>query len=255
MNTFLFILLLVFIIIVLITQKLPGSIFGAEEKVYYVKQIVEFCNDAKDGFKNCNERSLNAITIAEPGDYSFDKIIRELQLPENINRYKKTPEEIELLDLAKNVDGQGKIREIVGFYNIRKQYINEEKCGKLSKEDCGMDVGTYVTNDAFDIIFNDPVNLRNKLEGIRDKTSGQFHWSKGTGKANLKKVVEKLTSQGVKFLLLDAAGQEGLVKMYESYGFKVLSTGYKKNIFDDEWEMSSTSLMYGVLDEITKIIS
>jgi hypothetical protein len=247
----LFIIIVVIVISIICTKYIVD---GGAEQIYYSMIVPEFCNDTNDTFKNCDKRNLNMIEIAGENDASFDQLTREILYPENVSRYAKNSEVGELLADVRN--DKSKIREIKGFYNVRKKYDihNNENCGKLKDDDCGLSVGTFISEKKFPEIFKNPAQESEKLKRLRS-SSGEFHWSKGTGKLNLLNVMKKMQKMQVKWIILDAAGDSGLRDLYASYGFKVLLQPYKKNLWDDEWMDSETYLMYGRVSDIISQIT
>lgn len=238
MNMWLLYIVLFILIIIIATQfKVVHNIFGGDSVFHrYTKFIPDFCHKTNPDYKNCEERNLNTIETGDSTEYEYIKLKREAQHPENVKNYIE-PNGDFLADLRDDKN----VRVVTGFYNIEIPYGHAPSDNQLTK--ASLAEGTYVTAANINKVFKEPIDK------LQDKNA-IVSWSKGAGRKNMQKVAQKLQSEGVKWLMLDAAGTEILKKIYESYGFKMLLNGYKKNVIEDEWGSSSNYFMYGTIDNI-----
>jgi hypothetical protein len=213
---------------------------------YYGNGIVpEFCYDTSEEYKNCNKRNLNIIEINEPDTVEFEKIYREILDTRNIPLHITSDDRYN--DFIHNMKhNKNSIRQLLGFYNIKKKYDLPSNCTGT----CNLDDGTFVEKNKLATVF--------KQEFVQKMKTDNFDATKGKGRLNLNKIMIDLKNENVTYIILEAAGAEPLIKLYQTYGFYLLTTSYMANIFEDEWYESKNALMYGYIDDVinaTKIIT
>lgn len=216
---------------------------GGEIKYYYEMMVNDFCNNTKDTYRNCESRNLNVISILDNDDYEFKIFKNSILYPENVKITSKHSGDF--LNIL-TVDSS-KIRLMEGFFGIKKKYATTQECTSigLKSDACGLDVGTVVPKEKINVVFKEKT-----VDSTRD-----YDASKGKGKLNLNKVANILKEQGIKYIMLEAASQDGiLVNLYKSYGFVILLNKWFKT-YDFEVYPNENPLMFGHIDDIIRLTS
>lgn len=68
--------------------------------------------------------------------------------------------------------------------------------------------------------------MSSKTKKIENKTIKGFFATDGSGKKNLNNVMKDYKTKGIKYVILEAGGLEGLVDLYKRYGFYSILDGY-----------------------------
>jgi hypothetical protein len=216
-------------------NQLKKVLIGGAIRETYIKKVEIFENDTKPNYINSELRNLNTITINRNDEYGRIKGI----VLDNINsiiknicdnlysNFVEVNDVVQLLQINSN-----EIIEIEGFNNIYIDYKNNKSNG------------TCVKYDDRNTIFKE--SSRFKFKAI-DNFGGEnaFCVSIGTGKINLNQTMIKYRNTGVKYVILEAAGQYGLVDAYTKYGFKILLSKFK--YFDNT---STQPLMYSNINDV-----
>jgi hypothetical protein len=218
---------------------------GVREEHLLQEVVPEFANNTKEPYRNVTPRTLNRITLftrdgtaEDPETYTSLKttILR------NESAIAITPVITEFLNILKT-EGPTSPQLIVqmeGFFSIITDYQKD------------MNSGTYVKEDLFNEIFlADKIPTAINISRILGKG---FSASKGKGKENLNKVARELRERGVQYMMLEAAGTEGLVDLYDRYGFKSILHNYNMYMLMDSVithvGKSQNYIMIGKIDEI-----
>jgi hypothetical protein len=233
--------------------NLKNEIGGWKQNHEYIKKVPEFESDTKsdsdNNFINSTERNLNTITIHGIDSSSNDYEAIKINIESNIRNGKinsasipNTDEFNEFVELLKaNSD---KIIEIYGFYNINKNYKDNQT------------EGTYVNESDVDIIFKSTSksNIPIKTKKVSGAVVRGFFASDGIGKKHLNQRMLEYKAKGVKYVMLYAAGDSDLVGLYTKYGFTNLVTKFDMYMNIDgnlEYlEEADGSLMFGNIDTI-----
>ena len=201
---------------------------GSGDKFRLFKQIEDFCYRTVSGYKNCDERTVNVIEMQDKDEADYARLIRDLQHGGNSSFI--TNEDV------KNtiINNPEKVVYMKGFFNIKKDYKNDQAKGTFVKQD---DIA-----EIFEESYTPPEDKR--------KDNG-YLWSKKYGKENLNTTAQKLKEQGKEYIVLEASGKEGLVNLYKKYGFNILiNRNYNTNIFGNEFLPTQNPIMFGKIDDV-----